>query len=501
MGWGVNKLWISYDREMNVAILHFHLRRGGVSSVIFKQASSLALAEDPPQVVLLTGTVPESHSPAPFLVIPELDYDTFTGYGAEDLQEGARGLARVLSTALGQVFPGGCDLLHVHNPLLCKNKRLLGALHLLQAQGIPLLIQIHDLAEDFRPQVYDNLWPYPESCDYAVINHRDRDNLIHAGLAASQVHFLPNPVTHGEAFSPREGFAKEVLKGRKTALYPVRAIRRKNMGEALLLSLFLPPEAELAVTLPPTSPGDRDRYEIWKDFAREGSYPVRFEAGKNTPLPQLYDQAFCVVTTSVKEGFGYSYLDPLIQGLPVVGREIPHLIKDFSENEIRFPGLYPSIRIPRKDLSSFTLNQAMHNRRESFRSHYAPVFQDHQLEYFESLLSGLDQKFSHETVDFGALDEGLQSSVLLRIKKDGGFRRELVGLNPFLTGFFENPTPPEEATRLRQRVLQSYSEKDYAREIQRIYHQALTQKSRGRVDKTALLASYLKPGSFFLVSS
>jgi hypothetical protein len=40
---------------------------------------------------------------------------------------------------------------------------------------------------------------------------------------------------------------------RNRYLYPVRAIRRKNIGEALLASLFIPKGRTVAVTLPPTT--------------------------------------------------------------------------------------------------------------------------------------------------------------------------------------------------------------------------------------------------------
>jgi hypothetical protein len=104
-----------------------------------------------------------------------------------------------------------------------------------------LLLQNHDLAEDFRPEVYTENEEYPANCHYAVINNRDRSFLHRAGLKPEGLHLLPNEV---RSISPDPNQA------RTRYLYPVRAIQRKNIGEALLLSLFIPEGRTVAVTLP-----------------------------------------------------------------------------------------------------------------------------------------------------------------------------------------------------------------------------------------------------------
>src|SRR5690606_38989060 len=63
------------------------------------------------------------------------------------------------------------DLYHVHNPLLGKNEDLLPALAILRDRGARILLQIHDLAEDRRPDVYIAA-PYPDGVHYAFLNSR-----------------------------------------------------------------------------------------------------------------------------------------------------------------------------------------------------------------------------------------------------------------------------------------------------------------------------------------
>ena len=60
-------------------------------------------------------------------------------------------------------------------------------------------------------------------------------------------------------------------------LYPVRAVRRKNLGE-LLFHASLPSKKRLFVTtLGTTSPDFVDEYQQWKDFSMELGLHVNFE--------------------------------------------------------------------------------------------------------------------------------------------------------------------------------------------------------------------------------
>ncbi|GAB1484044.1 hypothetical protein MASR2M78_28610 [Treponema sp.] len=248
---------------MRVALVHYHLLRGGVSSVLRRQARVLRDAGI--EVLVLSGEVDQDSSSeyagSPLIIVPELNYDSRQTSPAAD----AETLARSISAAIEGHWSSKADLIHIHNPLIRKNALFIPALRLLVAQGQKLLLQNHDFAEDFRPDVYVSSSLYPENCHYAAINGRDFSFLRRAGLELDGVHLLPNAVSPLHATEGLE---------RTRYLYPVRAIRRKNIGEALLLSLFLPPNRTIAITLPPTSSRDEKVYLHWKDLAKRMSLPV-----------------------------------------------------------------------------------------------------------------------------------------------------------------------------------------------------------------------------------
>lgn len=480
-------------------MLHFHLRRGGVSSVMLRQARSLAAAGSEVETAFVVGAAPDTEASLPCFVVPALDYDSPATAKATN-QADADSLADGIEKAISRAFPGGCDLIHVHNPLIRKNRDLLRALARLRERGHALLVQVHDLAEDFRPDVYDAEGPYPADCDYAAINGRDRDRLVSAGLEPERVHLLPNPVASPDGFDARAGYAIEAAKGRRTLLYPVRAIGRKNIGEALLLARYLPEGAELAVTLPPTSMGDEAVYRHWKELKTSLGLRLRFGAGLERGLEELYASSFSVVTTSVKEGFGYSYLDPLARGIPVIGREIPHVIGDFADKGLLFDRLYRGIAIPRSALPDQGLHQTLETRLSAFRAAYGPTF-GKDSDRLESRLAALATRFEGVLVDFGALDPGLQTMLLERLRKDRGFEREMLSLNPFLPKLFGASPGPEEAESLRDAVLAGYSEGVCAKALEAAYTSAADGRAKGSIDKRRLLESYLEPADLFLCAS
>jgi hypothetical protein len=187
------------------------------------------------EVLLITGEDAPVDINFPSVRVDNLDYDKpgdREGPPEDPRREKAAGeLAAGILAAMKSHWGGAADIIHIHNPLIQKNALLIPALKILNGQGFRLLLQNHDLAEDFRPDVYSGHTEYPENCHYAVINSRDHSYLRRSGLKPEGLHLIPNEV---EALSAKAGLK------RTRYLYPVRAIRRKNIGEALLLSLYIP---------------------------------------------------------------------------------------------------------------------------------------------------------------------------------------------------------------------------------------------------------------------
>ena len=104
--------------------------------------------------------------------------------------------------AIRKKWPDGCDLIHLHNPLLAKNKAFLSILKILQDQGERLFLQVHDLAEDGRPNHYYAGQAYPTRCHFGVINSRDFKIFMNAGANQDGLHrksFLEALFCHGRS--------------------------------------------------------------------------------------------------------------------------------------------------------------------------------------------------------------------------------------------------------------------------------------------------------------
>jgi hypothetical protein len=338
---------------MRLAIVHYHLRRGGVTRVI---ANALAALGDRVEAVVLASTESAEPLPCPVLRIPEL------AYGDEASADAARRLHRRLRQAARDHFGADADLWHIHNHSLGKQVNFPEALRRLLDGGARALLQIHDFAEDGRPGNYAAqrapyregvfagfeaaLYPDAPQVAYAVLNARDRDILARAGLARERLHLLPNAVA-GMPGAPAEGPPAAAGGRPPLVLYPTRAIRRKNVGELLLLAALYP-EFRYATTLAPENPEWRAIHDAWVALARELRLPVAFAAAQagGPSFADLVGEAAMMVSTSVGEGFGLAFLEPWLAGKPVIGRDLPAITADFKDNGVALPDLYPEWPVP-----------------------------------------------------------------------------------------------------------------------------------------------------------
>ena len=148
--------------------------------------------------------------------------------------------------AINRVWPGRQpDLIHVHNPTLAKNRCLQAVLKRLQQADLPLLCQVHDFAEDGRPEVYFEE-PYIADCHYAVVNgrgpsHPDRLRLAGKGRSPSTQCYPPAEMVRRSA-CPRQWAC--ALPGQGDS-------QKKTLERRSCFSIALFPETPLVITLPP----------------------------------------------------------------------------------------------------------------------------------------------------------------------------------------------------------------------------------------------------------
>ena len=465
---------------MKLVYLHYHLKPGGVTTVLRHQVQSL-----PPgtTALVLSGEPPSTAFPAPVAVIQGMGYDGTPGTGKP-----ADAIAQSIAQAIRRHFDGGTKdtLLHIHNPTLAKNAKFLDIIRHLQRMGYPLLLQIHDFAEDGRPSAYFRHADYPADCHYCVINRRDYDLLAASGLISEGLHYLPNCVPQIEELGQDDG-------ARHFVLYPVRAIRRKNVGEALLLSLLLPADCPLYITLPPNSPADFPSYRFWQRLTQDRRLPVQFEMGGRNNFHDLLRQARHVVSTSIAEGFGFAFLEPWVAGQNLEGRLLPTICSDFSDAGIRLDRLYTRVDIPlawigRKRLIARFQDCYRRSRRLFGLAAGMPSAQSFTAPLLET-----------EHIDFGLLDEPLQAQVIQAVQSDPARRQRLLALNPALQRMGRHPRSRQRIQHNRERILTTFGQSRYGERLQTIYREVLTLAVQHRIDKSRLIKEFMQFHNFSLL--
>ena len=460
---------------LKIAFLHYHARRGGITRVIQHQMDAL---KDDAECLFVCGlgTDPET-GVSPVIV-------SGIGYDAVRTAEGPEKIACDVLSAIEERWPSGCDILHVHNPILKKNRDFLRILRALAGKGQRLFLQVHDMAEDLRPESYYADDEYPQDCHYGVINSRDYSLFREAGLAEEGLHRIFNVVQPLPA-------AEEASAERRLLLYAVRAIRRKNLGEALLLSCFLPAGYELGITLPPTSPIDYSPYEEWKSFAKKEKLAVEFELGLGHTLAELVARSELMLTTSIREGFGFSFLEPWTAHRAVTGRRLEAVAPDFRGMNVDLSSLYSGIAVPLDMIDV-----------RGFRELWLRSVDT------QCLLYGMPKPFDAPAawekmtqagrIDFAFLDGESARKLIAACRSSADVRRVLARENHFLDSLLEPARNADLIARNNRAVHENFSREKYRAALLDIYQKVMTRGVKQKIDKKKLLGSFLKPENFLL---
>ena len=460
---------------MNVAIVHYHERPGGVTRVVERAVESLG---ERTRCLFFTGEAARGDTPLQkkIRVLPNLAYSTAESRPSPGLLHHARG-----------AFGGEPDLWHIHNHSLGKNPALTQEVTNLAMAGQKILLQIHDFAEDGRPDNYRNLgglknrlYPVAPHIHYAVLNKRDFSFLKAAGIPESNLHLLPNAVSPLPSPATRHSPPATPF-----FVYPCRAIRRKNIGELLLWSTRMP-HARFAVTLAPKNPEAKSVYDAWVAFAKELELNVEFDAGANTPFDEMIARADALITTSIAEGFGLAFLEPWLADKPLTGRNLPEITGDFAEHGLNLSALYTRLPVPLRstawdiqDEFPLTLEKMMRTSHEA----YGRPWDNRIAEEAEAAL------VQDGSVDFGILNEKMQRTVLRAIKKDPSLISATLGDS---SGSIENNRKTAET---------AFGPHAYGDHLFSIYEQLLKTKA-GTItyaDSEKLLDEFLQPQRFNLL--
>ncbi|MGI9470517.1 MAG: hypothetical protein ACR2NZ_03215, partial [Rubripirellula sp.] len=308
-------------------------------------------------------------------------------------------------------------------------------------QGWRLLLQIHDFAEDYRPDNYRRLvdaigaedkadvdsylYPVAETLHYATLTEADSVALRQLGVPDSCTHTLPNSVVLPQgALEPKETARATVIRAfslpdeSRWCLYPVRGIRRKNVGELLLLSRWVGEGTHVGLTLRPATPVEARSYDRWKEIAATCAPRLRFDAGQHPDISFLDNvrAADFIVSTSVAEGFGMAFLEPWLVERQVIARRLPGVTNDFEAAGVDLHNFYDAIPVPGKKAwlescwkeTAMAEDQAWSQLPRAFRPNSTP-----------------SREGNGDAIDFARLTPSRQVEVLARLRDDAGFEVEL----------------------------------------------------------------------------
>lgn len=339
--------------RMRLVVFHFHDRPGGVREVIQRGLSQLVeRLGNVHEVVFLAGELTDAAwreqlrdtlQPVPLTWVEEPE----CGYAGEHYSS----LSNACQKRLGELFtPLGKSpdrsVVWAHNLSVGRNVPLLRTLPLLCSRaGAELWLHhhdwwwdgrwarwrdwqaagVHDLSEALAASV-----PVGPDIRHFCVNAADfpflRDR---AGAAASWVGnpLPPFPPPTGEAIRTARQWLTARTGGRPVWLAPVRALRRKNLAESLLLTRILAPHAILVTT----GGCSADEAPSWRKLrlaALTGCWPLVPSAlsDQTSATPSVAALMMCseaVVISSLQEGFGLPLWEAAALGRPVISRTLP----------------------------------------------------------------------------------------------------------------------------------------------------------------------------------
>ncbi|NND95982.1 MAG: hypothetical protein HKN47_01485 [Pirellulaceae bacterium] len=479
---------------MDVVILHCHFERGGVTQVVENHVRALRDASAIDRIVLVSGPRVGGLSETTLqsteqIVLDGFDYDSRQQL-SNPAEVRAHDLAGQLQAALHScgVAPAG-SVLHWHNHSLGKNNAAPSVIARMAKSSWRLLLQVHDFAEDSRPGNYAGiigssgakskvdvdrfLYPVADQIHYAALTQTDTDVFTQLGIPATRTHCLPNSVAMSESNPIARDEALTVIrrsfglpKDARWSLYPVRGIRRKNVGEFTLLSRWLGENGYAGITLCPATPVEKRSYERWRLLAADIAPRSRFDVGHHVDVSYAQNVAAAdfILSTSVAEGFGMVFLEPWLAKRGVIARQLETVTKDFVGNGLQFPVLYDQILIPgttawcqqclkeTNDAHDVAWSQVPEKFRPSPRSHQT----------------------SSDAIDFARLTPNRQQDVLGRLHRDEGFERETKSLSHDLISHLSCPVNEGLIDANAKRIHEVYSPAQQTEHLMDVYDKVVS---------------------------
>jgi len=383
---------MSEKEQEKICFIHYGIGwRDGINTVVKSLADQIQKQKPNLGLCFLAGQVKEHIiEKASYQEIPELLPKNNNQTKKDILEQ-----AQLIAKKIGQATKG-VKVVVIENPLM-------GDYHLAAMFGFfifaneyktketKVFFRIHDFYLD-APHYYQKLKELFSSQEikgimqskgvngFLIINHNLKRKLVFQGVPDNKISYLPNGVdlevfntniSQEEASQAREKIG--ISKQEKLLLYPVRVVPRKNIEEAILLIYFIRQITNRNYVLMVTGKVDKcdslseGYYQVLKKIRELAGFPVIFNRNSHSdPFPlkreynkegkierfsiaDIYQVSETIIMTSLREGFGYPFLECWFAKKSVIGRRIQNVIKDFEKSGLSFEWLYRDFLLNNSD--------------------------------------------------------------------------------------------------------------------------------------------------------
>jgi hypothetical protein len=183
--------------------------------------------------------------------------------------------------------------------------------------------------------------------------------------------FGGNPLVRPETSRAAVEEAREWLRGmsggRRVWVYPARALRRKNLVEAVLVMRAVDEGAMLVTTGGVSSGAERGWYAGMGRAVEEGGWPVRLavaeEVGAPT-VPAMMGAAEAVVMSSLREGFGLPWWEAAVLRRPLLARRLAGTRETLEMAGLEASAVWDAVMVPRGAFDAGAEDVRVGERRE-----------------------------------------------------------------------------------------------------------------------------------------
>jgi hypothetical protein len=236
-----------------------------------------------------------------------------------------------------------------------------------------------------------------------------------------------------------------------------------------------------------------ESYKDWKAFSADHHLRVEFDTGLNRPFDAIVSSAQYLLTTSITEGFGFSFLEPWLFERWVWGRKLSDICCDFEANGVRLNHMYTALNVPIDWVGSEGFFEIWHRTIQNTSKLF-----DIQIDK-DRIQSAYHSITADGTIDFGLLNEDYQRQVILRLLSDKAHLQDLLKLNPFLLKIGRVCNEKDIVKINRSAVIENYNMLLYRQKLLTTYEAVNAYDVRQRIDKKILLAEFLDLKKFSLL--